>query len=106
VDAPATAEAAEAYEAAEKAVKALFQQLHGEARGHSVSGLLRGLAGRAEVTELLQQAAMRLDRLYIATRCANSLESGAPTDYFGERDAREAIADAEAILEFCKNRIS
>ena len=91
---------------AEKAVKALFQHIHGEARGHSITGLFGALKGRIEFPEALREAAMRLDRLYIPTRYANSFESGTPADYFGEKDAKEAIADGAAIVDFCASRIS
>ena len=94
-----------AHQAAKKAIKALFQHLHGEARGHSVTGLLKALAGRRAIPEDLQGAGLRLDRLYIPTRYANSFASGAPADYFGEKDAREAIGDAAAIVGFCEGRI-
>jgi len=95
-----------AHQAAEKAVKALYQHLHGEARGHSITGLLRALTGRVEIPEALQEASMRLDRLYIPTRYANSFASGVPADYFGEKDAKEAIDDGAAIVDFCEGRIS
>lgn len=94
-----------AHQAAEKAVKALFQHLHGEARGHSITGLLKALTNRAAIPENLPDTAMRLDRLYIPTRYANSFDSGAPADYFGEKDAKEAIDDATAIVDFCEGRI-
>lgn len=95
-----------AHQAGEKAVKALFQHLHGEARGRSITGLLKALAGRAALPENLQEAGLRLDRLYIPTRYANSFASGTPADYFGEKDAKEAIGDAAAIVDFCEGRIS
>jgi len=94
-----------AHQAAEKAVRALFQHLHGEARGHSITGLLKALAGRAAVPEELRGEGLRLDRLYIPTRYANSFASGVPSDYFDEKDAREAIGDAAAIVDFCEGRI-
>lgn len=94
-----------AHQAGEKAVKALFQHLDGEARGHSITRLLKALAGRAGAPEDLQEAGLRLDRLYIPTRYANSFDSGAPADYFGEKDAREAIGDAAAIVDFCEGQI-
>jgi len=94
-----------AHQAAEKAVKALFQHLHGEARGHSVAGLLKGLGNRVAVPEDLREAGMRLDRLYIPTRYANSFDSGAPADYFGKEDARRAIGDAKGIVDFCQGRV-
>lgn len=95
-----------AHQAAEKAVKALFQHLHGEARGHSITAMLKALASRATIPEDLRDAAVRLDRLYIPTRYAHAFASGAPADFFGENDAREAIRDAAAIVDFCEGRIS
>lgn len=94
-----------AHQAGEKAVKALFQHLHGEARGHSITGLLKALARRAAIPKELQGAGLRLDRLYIPTRHANSFASGAPADYLDEKDARETIGDAVAIVDFCEGRI-
>lgn len=51
------------HQAAEKAVKALFQARHGEARGHSVMRLLQSLPGEEQRPEGLIEAGMRLDRL-------------------------------------------
>jgi len=94
-----------AHQAAEKAVKAVFQHLHGEARGHSIRGLLKALVKKVAIPEELHEAGMRLDRFYIPTRYANSFDSGAPADYFGEDDARKAIGDASRIVEFCEGRV-
>lgn len=92
--------------AAEKAIKALFQYLHGEARGHSITGLLKALPNQVAVPSNLQDAGIRLERLYIPTRYAHAFSSGAPADYFGENDAREAIGGAKAIVDLCERRIS
>lgn len=64
-----------------------------------------GARGEGGGPEDLQEAGLRLDRLYIPTRYANSFDSGAPADYFGEKDAREAIGDAAAIVDFCEGQI-
>ena len=35
----------------------------------------------------------------------NGFAMGAPMDYFVERDALEAIAYAQSILEFCRSQV-
>lgn len=90
-----------AQQAAEKAVKALYEELHGEGWGHAVSKLLRDLSPQLAVPVELVDGALRLDKLYIPTRYPNGFPSGAPGDYFTAAEAAAAIADAEAILAFC-----
>ena len=46
-----------------------------------------------------------LDKYYIPTRYPNGFDSGAPTDYYTEEESRNAIRQAEAILEFCRHQI-
>ena len=93
-------------QAAEKGVKALFQHLHADAWGHSVSGLLKALPlGREAGADLIEKAIL-LDRFYIPTRYPNGFYSGMPKDYFTKKDAEDATAAAEAIIEFCKSQIS
>jgi HEPN domain-containing protein len=65
-------------QAAENAVKAVYEHLHGEGWGHVVSKLLRELPDQSGVTQTLLETAMRLDRLYILPRYPNGFESGAP----------------------------
>jgi len=91
-----------AQQAAEKAVKGLLFGLGGEGWGHSVWRLLSGLAARLEVPEALLDAARRLDRHDILARYPNGFPAGLPGEYYTERDAAEAIVDAQAIVEFCE----
>lgn len=93
-------------QAAEKAVKALFQHLHADAWGHSVSGLLKALPPGAEANSHLVEKAILLDRFYIPTRYPNGFYSGMPKDYFTRKDAEDAITAAEEIIGFCKDKIS
>ena len=97
-----------AQQAAEKAVKALYMSLHGDAWGHSLLALLRSLpqAIAAAVGPEILDAARALDKLYIPTRYPNGFDMGAPADYFTERDARESVAYAKSILTFCRARLS
>jgi len=86
-------------QAAEKAVKAVFQKLNAETWGHGIKPLLENLP--SEVQGDLIDAARRLDKFYIPTRYPNGLPSGIPH----EEEAEQAIKDAEAIYEWCKGKI-
>lgn len=93
-------------QAAEKGVKAVYEHCHGEGWGHVVSKLLRGLPREVSATDALVEAALRLDKFYILTRYPNGFESGAPGDFYTKAEAEAAIADASAIIEFCRRAIS
>lgn len=94
-----------AQQAAEKAVKALYQILGGEGRGHAVTKLLEGLTIKLEVPASMLDAARHLDRLYIPTRYPNGFEEGIPGDYYDGSEADRAIEDSHAILEFVRPQI-
>jgi len=95
-----------AQQAAEKALKALFQRLGMEAWGHTITALMGNLKDTADPpNETLLDYARSLDKHYIPTRYPNGFASGAPTDFYTEGEAREAISHAEAILEFCRRQI-
>jgi HEPN domain-containing protein len=93
-------------QAAEKAIKALYEHLHGEAWGHSVSKLLTELPSSVKPPKELIEKAIVLDRYYIQTRYPNSFDVGAPKDYFTKKDAEEGVKHAEEIIRFCKGKIS
>ena len=92
-----------AQQAAEKALKAVYQKLGGTAWGHSVWALLKGLEEKLEIPNQLKEIARRLDRFYIPSRYPNGWEVGIPHEYFTEEDACEAIRGAREILRFCKS---
>lgn len=94
-----------AHQAAEKAVKALFLFLGGEGWGHAITRLLQDLSQRQRVPEDLGEAARRLDKHYIPTRYPNGFDSGAPRDYYTAGEARQAIADAQCIYDFCQQSV-
>lgn len=94
-----------AQQAAEKAVKALILTRGGEPWGHSVLALLGALPEELEAPEAIVAAGRDLDKLYIPTRYPNGFDQGKPADYFSDSDAREALAQAEAILDFCRRRL-
>ncbi len=92
-----------AQQAAEKAVKAVYQQLHAEAWGHSVSILLANLPPETNVSQDLIEKAKVIDKHYIPARNPNGFDTGAPTDYFTAAEGKTAVEIAREIIEFCKN---
>lgn len=92
-------------QAAEKAVKALILARGGEAWGHSVLWLLESLPDELPCDEALLDRGRRLDRLYILPRYPNGFDQGRPADYYTREDADGAIADARAILEYCRGHL-
>jgi HEPN domain-containing protein len=96
-----------AQQAAEKAVKALYQKLGADAWGHSVYALLENLPGKFEpFIEDLKENAKELDKHYIPPRYPNSYPEGAPFEYYTKREAERAIKHAAQIISFCEDKIS
>jgi HEPN domain-containing protein len=94
-----------AQQAAEKAVKAVYEAHHLEGWGHTISTLLGNLPHALKVPEDLITKAKALDKHYIPTRYPNGFESGAPTDFYTADEADQATAHAKEILEFCRRHI-
>jgi HEPN domain-containing protein len=95
-----------AQQAAEKAVKAVYQAHHAVAWGHSVSKLLVSLPEGLRPEEALVECAIRLDRFYILPRHPNGFDVGSPKDYFTYHDAEKAIEDAREIIHACWRYLS
>jgi len=93
-----------AHQSAEKAIKAVFQHLHGDAWGHSIKALLENLP--YEDSSLWLEDAKLLDKLYIPTRYPNGLPQGIPHDYFTRKEAQQAVDAALRIYGWCKNKVS
>lgn len=93
------------HQAAEKAIKALFQKLHMDAWGHALSILMSNLPVDARPEQELIDCAKELDKHYIPTRYPNGFERGAPVDFYTQKEAKQSITNAEAILEFCRNKV-
>jgi len=93
------------HQAAEKAIKAVFQRLHLEAWGHAIGPLLESLPPAARPPRELLDLGKELDKHYIPARYPNGFERGAPTDFYTRAEAERAIANAEAILEHCRRQI-
>jgi HEPN domain-containing protein len=94
-----------AHQAAEKAIKALFQKLGMDAWGHTLTALIGNLPPEIQTPDELVDYARMLDKHYIPTRYPNGFDSGAPTDFYTRREAQDAIRYAEAIFAFCRRQI-
>ena len=92
-------------QAAEKAFKAVILAHGGEPWGHAVLALVQALPAGIEAPEALAETARALDKLYIPTRYPNGFDQGMPGDYFTEKDARDAIEQAESVLAFCRGHL-
>ncbi len=95
----------QAQQAAEKAVKALVQFLHGAVRGHSITEILQQLPASVQAPQAVLDAGRQLDKVYLTARYPNGFVSGTPSDYFTEKESRELIGHARSILEFCGSQI-
>ncbi len=95
-----------AHQAAEKALKAIFLKQGMDAWGHTLTVLIGNLPKTVSPPpeELLNFARM-LDKFYIPTRYPNSFDFGAPTDFYTKEEAQNAIKQAEAILEYCRDSL-
>jgi len=94
-----------AQQAAEKAVKALYQKLGIEVWGHSISRMLQSLPNEERPPINMIDKAKELDRHYIPTRYPNFHPEGAPLDYYTKDDAERAVRYAEEIVEYCRRKI-
>jgi HEPN domain-containing protein len=94
-----------AHQAAEKAIKALYQKLKVEVWGHSVSRMIELLPEEHRPPREMVEKAKRLDRHYIPTRYPNFHPEGAPADYYTSKDALEAVGYAEEIVGYCRGKV-
>jgi len=95
-----------AQQAAEKAAKAVFQKLGAEAWGHSVADLLDELGRTHQLPPELTEAALDLDKAYIAARYLNAHPAGAPHTRYTRSEAERMVSHAEAIYRHCHGLLS
>jgi len=95
-----------AQQAAEKAIKAVFQKMGAEAWGHSVADLLKELSKKDGIPEELSNEALELDKAYIPTRYPNAHPSGSARSRYTEQEAMRLIGYAERIVKFCSDLLS
>jgi len=93
-----------AHQAAEAAVKGLHMNRGQVAWGHSVAVLLRKLPEDLLPERKLLNAAKTLDRHYIPARYPDAHPAGPTQDNYTDAEAREAIARATEILEYCERQ--
>ena len=92
-----------AQQAAEKALKAVYNVKEGSAWGHSLVELLDGLGRKVSVPGTLYRDAKQLDKHYVPTRYPDGFERGSPCEYFDDKDADDAIGSAGRIIRFCES---
>lgn len=95
-----------AQQGAEKAVKALHLHLGGEARGHAVASLLRGLAPEVAVPSEFEERARALDKFYVEARYPNTHPYGAPFEHYGPLQSEQGIGYAREIVAFCRSQMT
>jgi HEPN domain-containing protein len=93
-------------QAAEKALKAVFQKLGAEAWGHSVADLLEELSKSRRIPEELMDLALELDKVYIPARYPNAHPSGSPRKRYTKNEAQRIVEYAARIVNFCKGLLS
>lgn len=95
-----------AQQAAEKALKAVYQLANAEAWGHSVYALLENLPAAYCVEAALKDSGKELDKHYIPARYPNSYPQGAPHEYYTKAEAERAIELAKRIIRWCESLLA
>ena len=95
-----------AQQAAEKAIKAVFQRMGAEAWGHSVADLLKELSKKYKIPQGMSDSALELDKAYIPTRYPNAHPSGSARNRYTKNEAMRLIGYAEGIVKFCSDLLS
>jgi len=93
-----------AQQAAEMAIKGLHMKLGQIAWGHSLIDLLEGLPEGARPESDFLERVKVLDKYYIPTRYPNAHPAGPAYRYYTEKEAREAIALAKEVLDYCERK--
>lgn len=73
---------------------------------HDVTQLLAAFLPPHQAPPELIELGKRLDKHYLPARYPNGFAAGTPMEHYTRRDAEDAIADGEAIVEFCRRSIS
>ena len=82
-------------QAAEKATKAIAYYREYEVRGHSIVMIARKINVNSDVLE----AGKQLDIYYISSRYPDAFPEGAPFEIISEKQAREAVDNAQIIID-------
>jgi HEPN domain-containing protein len=95
-----------AQQAAEKAAKAVFEDMGAVAWGHSAADLLQELTQHHAVANELMEGAYELDKAYIPARYPNAHPSGSPRQRFTHDEAARLVKHAQRIVDFCAGLLS
>ena len=90
-----------ALQAAEKACRALHIALKNQTRAFELTLLLEALPPERQVPNDVMKHGKALEKHYLNARYPTMFADGTPADHYTIRDAEQAIADAEGIIEFC-----
>ena len=93
-----------AQQAAGMAIKGLHMKLGQIAWGHSLIDLLEALPEEAKPGQDFIERVKVLDKHYIPTRYPDAHPAGPAHRHYNEREAREAIALAKEVLEYCERQ--
>jgi len=94
-----------AHQAAEKAVKALYQHLGMEVWGCSISKMLEKFPEEYRPSRQLIDKAREIDKHYIASRYPNFYPEGSPSEYYTLEEAERIVKYAEEIVRYCRDKI-
>lgn len=91
-----------AQQVAEKSLKAIALARGAlQIKSHST----REIAGALGIDGDLDEKAKILDQYYITTRCPDAFATGAPFEYFVEKQAREALEFAVAFVDRARSEV-
>lgn len=95
-----------AQQAAEGALKSVFQHLVAEAWGHSVADLLLEPTSRRQVPRPREGLPSSWAMAYISTRYPNALLSGSTRRRYSPDEEERLVGHAEAMNGFCAGLLS
>ena len=79
--------------------------LGGDVWGHDLTRLIELLPPSHRAPADLVDRGKALDKHYLPARYPNGFAAGTPREHYTGREAEQAIADADAIIEFCARSI-
>ncbi|MHA1713324.1 MAG: HEPN domain-containing protein [Candidatus Ranarchaeia archaeon] len=94
-----------AQQSAEKALKALLEAKKIRPWGHDLLELTKLLPNTVTISSSLQEGLHRLNLFYVTTRYPDVFPEGYPAKKFSQAQAKTAITDASAVIEFVNNNI-
>ena len=93
-----------AHQAAEKALKAFLWGVGRPRTGHMLPMLLNYIRELGvQVPKDIDEACIRLNKMYTPTRYPDVWSEGIPEDFYSESEAREAIDLARRVIEWVES---